>query len=191
MAPADENESRQMLYTGLQLEQPTAVRYPRGTGPGVAIEQEMQALPIGKAEWRREGKKLAILAFGSMVSAAEAAAEELDASLINMRFVKPIDEETVAQVAASHSLIVTIEENVVAGGAGQAVHEYLAAAGWQTPIQHIGLPDRLIDHGSREDMLADAELDPESLQTRLKACLDRYDDKPAQPERKLRATATR
>lgn len=191
MAPADENESRQMLYTGLQLDQPAAVRYPRGTGPGVAIEQEMQALPIGKAEWRREGKKLAILAFGSMVSAAEAAAEALDASLINMRFVKPIDEEMVAQVAASHSLIVTIEENVVAGGAGQAVHEYLSAAGWQTAIQHIGLPDRLIDHGSREEMLADAGLDPESLTSRLKECLDRQNDKPVQPERKLRATATR
>ena len=191
MAPADENESRQMLYTGLQLGRPAAVRYPKGTGPGATIEQKMEALPLGKAEMRREGKELAILAFGSMVAAAEAAAEELDASLINMRFVKPIDEAIVAQVAASHSLIVTIEENVVAGGAGEAVHECLVALSSQTPIRHIGLPDRLIDHGSREEMLADAGLDPNSLTSQLRECVDPCDKEPAKPEHKLSATAIR
>ena len=129
MAPADENECRQMLYTAFQLNTPAAVRYPRGSGPGVAIRKAMQALPIGKGEVRRQGARIAILAFGSMLAPALAAAEELDATVANMRFVKPLDEALVEQLAREHELLVTVEENAVMGGAGSAVAEYLAAAG--------------------------------------------------------------
>ncbi len=126
MAPADENECRQMLYTAGMLDQPAAVRYPRGRGPGVAVEKTMQALPVGRAELRRSGASgLALLAFGTMVEAARPAAEALDATLVNMRFVKPLDEALIAEVAASHRAIVTLEENAVAGGAGSAVLEVL------------------------------------------------------------------
>ncbi len=119
MAPADENECRQMLYTAGQLDQPAAVRYPRGRGPGIAVEKTMQALPLGRAELRQSGASgLALLAFGTMVEAARPAAEALDATLVNMRFVKPLDEALIAEVAASHRAIVTLEENSVAGGAG-------------------------------------------------------------------------
>ncbi|MEQ9058738.1 MAG: 1-deoxy-D-xylulose-5-phosphate synthase [Gammaproteobacteria bacterium] len=158
MAPADENECRQMLYTGFTLDGPAAVRYPRGTGPGVQVESEMSALPIGRAEPRREGTRVAILAFGVMLALAEEVGERLDASVVNMRFVKPLDEALVLELAARHELLVTIEENVVAGGAGTAVGECLAAAGRRTALAHYGLPDRLIQHGSRDDMLRDAGL---------------------------------
>ncbi|HEU5398046.1 MAG TPA: 1-deoxy-D-xylulose-5-phosphate synthase, partial [Gammaproteobacteria bacterium] len=123
MAPADENECRQMLYTGMTLHQPSAVRYPRGRGPGVKIETEMRALPVGKAELRRRGKDLALLAFGPMVEAAKAAAEALDATLVNMRFVKPLDEELLLELAGSHGRFVTLEDHAVDGGAGSAVNE--------------------------------------------------------------------
>ncbi len=158
MTPADENECRQMLYTGFTLDGPSAVRYPRGTGPGVAVSEDMQALPVGKAERRREGSRVAILAFGVMLALAEEVGERLDATVINMRFVKPLDEALVLELAASHELVVTIEENVVAGGAGSAVGECLAAAGQRVAIANYGLPDRLIQHGSRDDMLRDAGL---------------------------------
>jgi len=163
MAPADENECRQMLYTGFLLDQPAAVRYPRGTGPGVAVQKEMTALSIGKAELRRKGKTIAILAFGTMLEPALQAAEELNATVVNMRFVKPVDDDMILQMAASHDLLVTIEENMVQGGAGSAVNETLAARGLSHPIINYGLPDRLIQHGSREDMLKDAGLDKEGL----------------------------
>lgn len=159
MAPADENECRQMLYTGMTLNQPSAVRYPRGRGPGVTIEREMRALPIGKAEVRREGKKLLLLAFGAMVDMAWPSAEELDATLVNMRFVKPLDEKLVLDLTDSHDLIVTLEDNAVAGGAGSAVSELLTTHDVHKPTLHIGIPDRFVDHGSREDCLRDAGLD--------------------------------
>jgi 1-deoxy-D-xylulose-5-phosphate synthase len=163
MTPADENECRQMLYTGFLLDQPAAVRYPRGTGMGVPVQKEMTALPIGKAEIRSKGKGIAILAFGVMLEPALQAAEELNATVVNMRFVKPIDEAMILEMATTHDLLVTIEENVVQGGAGSAVNEVLAAHGITHPIINYGLPDRLIQHGTREDMLKDAKLDKDGM----------------------------
>lgn len=163
MAPADENECRQMLYTGFKLDQPAAVRYPRGTGPGIEVEKEMKALPIGKAELRRKGKSLAILAFGTMVEPCERIAEELDATIVNMRFVKPIDEMLIIEMCGAHDLVITVEENAIAGGAGAAVNEVIAAHGIKQQIANYGLPDRLLQHGSREDMLRDAKLDYEGI----------------------------
>src|SRR6201993_5222916 len=157
MAPADENECRQMLYTASTLPGPSIVRYPRGTGPGVPVAPEMTALPVGKAQARREGKSgLAILAFGALVAPAQQIAEALDATLINMRFVKPLDEDLVVALARRHRAIVTVEENVVHGGAGSAVGELLASEGLLIPQLMIGIPDRFIEHGSREGCLAAA-----------------------------------
>ena len=164
MAPADEDECRQMLYTGMTLKQPAAVRYPRGRGPGVKIQQEMKALPVGKAEVRRRGKKLAILGFGVMVEAARATAEALDATLVNMRFVKPLDEALLLELASTHEGFVTIEDNAVAGGAGSAVDEFLAASGIELPVLNLGLPDVFLEHGSREECLKMAGLDAEGIQ---------------------------
>jgi 1-deoxy-D-xylulose-5-phosphate synthase len=165
MAPADENECRQMLYTGVQLQQPAVVRYPRGQGPGVAIQATMQALPIGKAQLRREGRSgLAILALGPMVSTCERIAEQLDATLVNLRFVKPLDEELLLKIAAKHKALVTVEENAVAGGVGSAVNEALAAHGLAIPILNLGIPDRFIEHGSRDQCLAAAGLDLPSIE---------------------------
>ncbi len=159
MAPADENECRRMLYTGFQLDQPAAVRYPRGKGSGVVLERELRALPVGRAEIRRWGRELALLAFGGMVAIAEAVAERLDATVVNMRFIKPLDEVMVVQMAAEHRWLVTLEENVVAGGAGSAVNECLAARGIQLPVRHIGLPDRFVEQGERGELLAECGLD--------------------------------
>jgi 1-deoxy-D-xylulose-5-phosphate synthase len=160
MAPADENECRQMLYTATTLSTPSAIRYPRGTGPGTAIAAEMTALPVGRAQVRREGRSgLAILAFGALVDSARKIAERLDATLVNMRFVKPLDEKLVLTLAGRHRAIVTIEENAIIGGAGAGVGELLAAQGVQLPLLHIGIPDRFIEHGSRETCLAAAGLD--------------------------------
>jgi 1-deoxy-D-xylulose-5-phosphate synthase len=160
MAPADENECRQMLFTASQLEQPAAVRYPRGQGPGVAIEPAMRALPIGKAQLRREGRSgLAIIAIGAMVPTCERVAEQLDATFVNLRFVKPLDDELILRIAATHRALVTVEENVVAGGAGSAINECLVANGHSTPTLNLGIPDRFIEHGSREDCLTLAGLD--------------------------------
>ena len=168
MAPADENECRQMLYTAGLLDQPAAVRYPRGRGPGVAVERTMQALPVGRAEVRRSGASgLALLAFGTMVDPAAAAAEALDATLVNMRFVKPLDEELVASIAASHRAIVTLEENTVAGGAGSAVLEVLQRIGSALPVLQIGVPDGFIEHGSREDNLVAAGLDGPAIRATI------------------------
>jgi 1-deoxy-D-xylulose-5-phosphate synthase len=164
MAPADENECRQMLYTATTLSGPALVRYPRGTGPGVALQQEMSALPIGKAQLRREGKSgLALLAFGALVSPAQAIAERLDATLVNMRFVKPLDEDLVMSLARRHRAFVTIEENATQGGAGSAIGELLASEGLQLPLLQLGIPDRFIEHGSREGCLAAAGLDAAGL----------------------------
>ncbi len=165
MAPADENECRQMLYTAVQSNQPAAVRYPRGQGPGAAIEATMRALPIGKAQVRREGRSgLAIFAVGAMVPLCERIAEKIDATLVNLRFIKPLDEELVVRLAASHRGIVTVEENVVAGGAGGAITECLAAHGHIPPTLNLGIPDRFIEHGTREDCLAAAGLDLTSVE---------------------------
>ncbi len=159
MVPSDENESRQMLYTAMQLDTPSAVRYPRGKGPGVAINNGMQALPVGRGEVRRAGERVAILAFGSMLAPSLAAGEALDATVVNMRFVKPLDAELVRQLAATHELLVTVEENTVMGGAGSAVAECLSAQGVTIPLLQLGLPDRFIEQGEPAQMLADCGLD--------------------------------
>ncbi len=169
MAPADENECRQMLYTGFQLNQPAAVRYPRGKGSGVTVERDMRALPIGKGEIRRRGRELALLAFGSMVAVAEAVAERLDATVVNMRFVKPLDEVLIVQIAREHRGLATLEENVVAGGVGSAVSECLAQRGLTLPVLHIGLPDRFVEQGERSELLAECGLDAEGVYRRLTA----------------------
>ncbi len=163
MAPADENECRQMLYTGFLLDQPATVRYPRGGGPGVEAQEQMTAIPLGKGERRRQGRKIAILAFGAMLQPALEAGDELDATVVNMRFVKPLDQELILQLADEHELLVTVEENVIQGGAGSAVNEYLASRGIAQFIVNYGLPDRLIQHGSQQDMLNDAKLTKEGL----------------------------
>jgi 1-deoxy-D-xylulose-5-phosphate synthase len=171
MAPADENECRQMLYTAASLDQPAAIRYPRGRGPGVAVQKSMQALPVGRGEIIRQGGSgLALLAFGTMLAPAAAIADAFDATLVNMRFVKPLDEELVASAAASHRAIVTLEENTIAGGAGSAVLEHLQRIGSTVPVLQIGVPDSFIEHGSREDNLAAAGLDPPAI----RATIDRF-----------------
>jgi len=160
MAPADENECRQMLYTGTTLSSPSVIRYPRGTGPGAPIAAEMTALPVGQAQLRREGRSgLAILAFGALVDSAQKIAERLDATIVNMRFVKPLDEKLVLSIASRHRTLITIEENAISGGAGSGVGELLTAAGLQLPMLHIGIPDRFIEHGTRDTCLARAGLD--------------------------------
>jgi 1-deoxy-D-xylulose-5-phosphate synthase len=170
MAPADENECRQMLFTGTTLNAPSAIRYPRGTGPGAAINPEMTAVPLGKALVKREGRSgLALLVFGTLLESARKIAERLDATLVNMRFVKPLDVELVVNVAERHRAIVTIEENAVMGGAGSAVGEALSAAGIQIPLLQIGIPDRFIEHGSRDTCLAAAGLDLAGLTAQVDA----------------------
>jgi 1-deoxy-D-xylulose-5-phosphate synthase len=163
MAPSDENECRQMLYTGFTLDTPSAVRYPRGTGAGVEVVKEMTALPLGRGEVRREGKRVAILAFGAMLRPALEAGAELNATVVNMRFVKPVDRELAYRLAATHDLLVTIEENVVAGGAGAAVAEALAADGVSVPMLHLGLPDAFVEHGDPQLLLADCGLDSQGI----------------------------
>ena len=153
MAPSDENECRQMLYTAFTLNGPAAVRYPRGSGVGVKIEAEMQALPIGQGRVLRKGEKVALLAFGSMVRPALLAGEELNATVADMRFVKPIDEALIKQLMQSHDLLVTLEENVIQGGAGSAVAEYLAKLGSSKRLVLLGLPDRFVEHGDPAALL--------------------------------------
>ena len=171
MMPADENECRQMLYTAFQMNSPAAVRYPRGAGPGVEIVREMHSLPLGKGELRRRGAKIAILAFGSMVKPALEAAEELNATVANMRFVKPLDAALVMQLADDHELLVTVEECSVMGGAGSAVAECIAAAGRALPLLHLGLPDKFIDHGDSGLLLASVGLDKAGLVAAIRARL--------------------
>jgi 1-deoxy-D-xylulose-5-phosphate synthase len=168
MAPSNEDECRQMLFTATTLDAPAAVRYPRGTGPGTAVQAAMHALPLGRGVLLREGRSgLALLAFGSLVASAERIGAEFDATVVNMRYVKPMDEALIARVAATSPYIVTLEENVVAGGAGSAVGEVLAALGRKGALLHIGIPDRPIQHGSREDCLADAGLDLAALRAQI------------------------
>jgi 1-deoxy-D-xylulose-5-phosphate synthase len=148
-----------MLSTGFRHHGPAAVRYPRGSGPGAAIHQELDTLPIGKAELRRRGHGLALLSFGAMLAPAATIAAEIDATLVNMRFVKPLDEALIVELAKTHDAFVTLEDNAIAGGAGSAVAECLAAHGLTLPILHLGLPDVYLEHGSREEVLSMAGLD--------------------------------
>lgn len=168
MAPADENECRRMLATGFALNGPSAVRYPRGAGPGVEVKRVMEPLEVGKAEIRRRGNRIAILAFGTMVAPAEEAAETMDATVVNMRFVKPLDHELVVKMAQSHQLLVTVEENTIAGGAGSSISEALAAAGIDMPLLHLGLPDEFPHQGPRERLLADCGLDAEGIRRTIR-----------------------
>ncbi|MFC1665446.1 1-deoxy-D-xylulose-5-phosphate synthase [Pseudomonadota bacterium] len=172
MAPADENECRQMLYTGYLHKGAAAVRYPRGSGPGVKVEKHMTEIPIGRAETRRKGTEVAILAFGTMVAPALTAGDALDATVINMRFVKPLDEGLLEKLALTHSLFVTVEENVVEGGAGAAVSEFANTANLDIRIINLGLPDRHLDHGNHANMLAQCGLDAPGIQRATYAALN-------------------
>ena len=183
MVPADEAECRNMLYTGYLHQGPASVRYPRGSGPGVTETKEMQALPIGKAEIRRESTtdKVAIMAFGTMVSQAESIAERLDATVANMRFVKPLDEETVTRLATRHQYLVTVEENTVMGGAGSAINECLAAQGICVPILNIGVPDRHVEHGTQQEQWSEIGLDEEGLLAQINSFVGREQGKKNSP----------
>jgi 1-deoxy-D-xylulose-5-phosphate synthase len=167
MAPADENECRQMLSTGFQHRGPAAVRYPRGSGPGVPVQPGLDTLPIGKAQLRRRGARIALLAFGAVLPAAEAVAAELGLSCVNMRFAKPLDRDLLLELARSHEGFATVEDNAVMGGAGSAIAELLAEAGVELPMLHLGLPDAWLDHASREDLLAQSGLDPAGIRRAL------------------------
>lgn len=168
MAPSDEEETCALLNTGYEFSGPAAVRYPRGKGPGAPVNTSAAALPIGKARLRRKGKSVAILAFGSMVTPALTAAEELNATVVDMRFVKPLDEELISDMASSHQLLVTVEENAVMGGAGSAVNEFLLSADFSIPVLNLGLPDHFIEHGKAPEMLAGVGLDAPSLVDRIR-----------------------
>ena len=170
MTPSDENECWKMLNTAFSLNSPAAVRYPRGTGPGATIERDFSTLPVGKGELRREGKSIAVLAFGPMLTPSLAAAEELNASVANMRFVKPLDAELVLSLADTHDLLVTVEENVVMGGAGSAVLELLQRERRNTSVLQLGLPDRFVEQGDPALQLAACGLDKAGL---LKSIRDR------------------
>jgi 1-deoxy-D-xylulose-5-phosphate synthase len=183
MAPADENECRAMLTTGFRHRGPAAVRYPRGTGPGVAIHEELESLPIGKAELRRRGRGLALLSFGSMLAPAAELAAELDATLVNMRFVKPLDEALILELADRHRLLVTVEENSVAGGAGSAISELLAEHGVTVHCLHLGLPDVCVEQGARAEQLAVCGLDAAGIEQAVRAEMAALD---VQPVRLLR-----
>jgi 1-deoxy-D-xylulose-5-phosphate synthase len=168
MVPADDNDLRQMLTAGLQLNGPVAIRYPRATATAVSVPAPADAtLAIGKAEIRRHGRGIAILAFGTLLKHALEVGDELDATVVNMRFVKPLDQELVLELARSHELLVTIEENALSGGAGSAVSELLAAAGLQPKQLNLGLPDHFIEHGDRTELLAECGLDATGLRTAI------------------------
>jgi 1-deoxy-D-xylulose-5-phosphate synthase len=163
MAPADEDECRKMLTTGFLHPGPASVRYPRGKGPGTTVQSELTTIPIGKGEIRRQGQKIAILAWGSMVAPALEAGKQLNATVANMRFVKPLDEALILQLAKDHDIIVTIEENVVAGGAGSAVNNFLHKNKLLRHTLNIGLPDAFIEQGTREELLSLCGLDKEGI----------------------------
>ena len=172
MTPADENECWHMLSTAFSMNTPVAVRYPRGPGPGVAIERDFNTLPVGKGELRRQGAKVAILAFGSMLTPALSAAEELNATVANMRFVKPLDGELILSLADTHDLLVTAEENVVMGGAGSAVLEFLQQNRRKVSVLQLGLPDKFIDQGDPAIQLASCGLDKAGLIRSIQARID-------------------
>lgn len=171
MTPSDENECRQMLYTGYHYaEGPSAVRYPRGTGTGAPL-LPLQSLPIGKGIVRRRGEKVAILSFGTLLGEARQVADKLNATLVDMRFVKPLDEALILEMAASHDMLVTLEENAVMGGAGSGVNELLMAQRRPLPVLNIGLPDYFIPQGSQEEMRAELLLDAVGIEQRIRAWL--------------------
>jgi 1-deoxy-D-xylulose-5-phosphate synthase len=173
MAPADENECRQMLSTGYLHEGPAAVRYPRGSGPGVKIDASLDTLEIGRAEVRARGHDIALLAFGAPLAATEAAARELGATVVNMRFVKPLDETLLREIARTHRAVVTLEDNAIQGGAGSGVAEFFAANAIEIPVLHLGLPDEFLEHASREELLAQSGLDAAGIKA---AVLRRFPD---------------
>jgi 1-deoxy-D-xylulose-5-phosphate synthase len=173
MAPSDENECRQMLYTAFRHDGPSAVRYPRGAGTGVEVSKDLTALPIGRAHTCRQGRRVALLAFGTMLAPALVAGEALDATVVNMRFVKPLDAELLRELARSHEAFVTIEEHVVMGGAGSAVGEALAQAAIVRPLLQLGLPDRCIDHGDQSQLLRLEGLDAAGIE---RAVRERFGD---------------
>ena len=177
-APADENECRALLTTAFLHDGPAAVRYPRGTGPGAKIEAELRPLPIGKADVRRKGARLAMLVFGSPLTSALSVGEELGATVVNMRFVKPLDETLIAELARTHEVFVTVEDNAIAGGAGSAVAEFLATRNLQNPLLQIGLPDSFLEHASREQVLAEAGIDAPGIR---RSILQRWPQFAAQP----------
>ncbi len=168
MAPADEAECRRMLSTGYRHPGPAAVRYPRGSGPGVAVPKDLDTLPIGEAEVRRRGRSLALLAFGAMVAEAAKVGQEIDATVVNMRFIKPLDEKLLLEIARSHDGLITIEDNAVQGGAGSAVAELLAAHGIAVPLLQLGLPDRFIEHMTREELLTEVGLDAAGIRASIR-----------------------
>jgi len=167
MTPSDENETRQLLHTGLQFEGPAAVRYPRGTGPGAEIQQQLTALPLGKGRRVLEGRDIAILNFGTLLTPALEAARALGATVADMRFVKPLDEELILALAEQHQLLVTLEENTIAGGAGSAVTEFLNGCEVTVPVLQLGLPDTFIDHGKHSELLSSCGLDAAGIQAAI------------------------
>ena len=167
MAPADENECRQMLTTGFRFDGPAAVRYPRGSGPGVKLDAALETLPIGQAETRRRGTGVAILAFGAVVPPSEQVGAELGATVVNMRFVKPLDANLILELARTHRAFVTVEDNAIAGGAGSGVAELLAANNVELPILHLGLDDEFLEHASREELLAQSGLDAAGIKAAI------------------------
>ena len=168
MTPSNEDEAHKLLSTGYHFDGPSAIRYPRGKGPSQKIETGLNPVEIGKAKLRRRGSSVAILAFGSMVTPALEVAEKLNATVVDMRFVKPLDEETISDMAAQHQLLVTIEENSLMGGAGSAVNEFLLASNYQISVLNLGLPDAFLEHGKVPQMLAEVGLDAGSISTAIK-----------------------
>ena len=173
MTPSDENETRQLLHTGMLFEGPAAVRYPRGTGPGAEMVRELAPLPIGKGQLVKEGSGVAILNFGTLLTPALEAAKSLGATVADMRFVKPLDEELILALAEKHDLLVTIEENAIAGGAGSAVTEFLNSRDVSQPVLQIGLPDTFIDHGKHGELLSSCGLDAEGIRHTIETRLER------------------
>ncbi|MDX1538095.1 1-deoxy-D-xylulose-5-phosphate synthase [Arsukibacterium sp.] len=169
MVPSDENECRQMLYTGYQHPGPAAVRYPRGIGTGIAAEQQMQLLPLGKARIIQQGTKLAILAFGPLLNQCLQIATELNATLVDMRFIKPLDETLLQQLVADHSHIVTLEDNALIGGAGSAVNDYMLQHGYNVKVLNLGLPDQFIKHGTQQEIYTELGLDSDGISRQVMA----------------------
>ncbi|WP_397471564.1 1-deoxy-D-xylulose-5-phosphate synthase [Rheinheimera sp.] len=169
MVPSDENECRQMLYTGYQYQGPAAVRYPRGSGTGIAAEQTMQLLALGKGKVTRQGKRIAILAFGPLLSACQYAAEQLNTTLVDMRFVKPLDEALLTELADSHDYFVTVEDNAVMAGAGSAVNEFISRAKLDVRSVNLGLPDQFIKHGSQQEIYTELGLDSDGIYNSISA----------------------
>ena len=190
MTPGDENETRRMLYTAYLQECPAAVRYPRGSGPGVPVEPEMKAVEVGKAKVIRQGKRIAILAFGSPVYDALEVGEQLDATVVNMRFVKPIDQALIIDIAKAHDCIVTVEDNVVMGGAGSAVNEVLAVSRIPVCIKNLGLPDHYLDHATREEQLSDAGLDTDCILKSIQQFVEEIQEKKP-PVKRVRKRKTK